>query len=148
LKLDYVFHASSSGGTQAGIVAGATLCGWNETRVIGVSPDDPAANIAATVEVIARGVFDLLALAPPPDLRARVTVLDNYVGAGYGIPTTASTEALQLLARTESIVLDPVYTAKAMAALLDWIRRGKFQESDNLLFWHTGGQLALFFTPA
>jgi 1-aminocyclopropane-1-carboxylate deaminase/D-cysteine desulfhydrase-like pyridoxal-dependent ACC family enzyme len=148
LKLDYVFHASSSGGTQAGIVAGAALCGWNEKRVIGISPDDPAAGIEATVEAIARGVFDLLALAPPPDLRARVTVLDDYVGAGYGIPTTASTEALQLLARTEGIVLDPVYTAKAMAALLDWIRRGKFQESDNLLFWHTGGQLALFFTPA
>lgn len=148
LPLNYIFHASSSGGTQAGMVVGAHLNGLEETRILGVSPDDASAEIAAHVEAIARGTFDLLTLASPLSLHERTTVLDEYVGDGYGIPTAASTEALQLLARTEGIVLDPVYTAKAMAALLDWIRRGKFRESDNVLFWHTGGQLALLFTPA
>ncbi len=148
LQPNYLFHASSSGGTQAGMLVGAHLNGWEETRILGVSPDDPSADIAAHVEAIACGTFDLLNLAAPSSLHERTMVLDEYVGDGYGIPTTASTEALQLLAATEGIVLDPVYTAKAMAALLDWIRRGKFRATDNVLFWHTGGQLALFFTPA
>ncbi len=146
LRPDYVFHASSSGGTQAGLVAGAKLWELDEVRIIGVSPDDPSAQIAANVEAIVRGIDELL--GAPSTINQRVTVLDGYIGAGYGIPTTASTEALELVAATEGIVLDPVYTAKAMAALIDWIRKGKFSEEETVLFWHTGGQLALFFTPA
>ncbi len=148
LQPNYLFHASSSGGTQAGMLVGAQLNGFEETQILGVSPDDASAEIAANVEAIARGAYDLLNLAAPFSLHERTMVLDDYIGDGYGIPTAASTEALQLLAATEGIVLDPVYTAKAMAALLDWIRRGKFSANDTILFWHTGGQLALFLTPA
>ena len=64
---------------------------------------------------------------------------DGYVGPGYGIPTPASIEALELVARTEGILLDPVYTAKAMAGLIGRIRAGVFQKEQTILFWHTGG---------
>ena len=73
-----------------------------------------------------------------------IEVLDDYIGQGYGIESEAGREALHLLARTEGILLDPVYTAKAMAALIDWIRQGKLYKDANVLFWHTGGQMALF----
>jgi L-cysteate sulfo-lyase len=69
---------------------------------------------------------------------------DRFVGDGYGLPTAASTEALTLVARHEGIVLDPVYTAKAMAGLIEKIRDGAFSIDDTVLFWHTGGQAGLF----
>jgi 1-aminocyclopropane-1-carboxylate deaminase/D-cysteine desulfhydrase-like pyridoxal-dependent ACC family enzyme len=146
LNMNYIFHASSSGGTQAGLIAGAQIFGLEEMQVIGVSPDDPSASIAAEVKQIISGINDLLEL-PIDTLSQDVTVLDEFVGEGYGIPSPESEAALQLLARTEGILLDPVYTAKAMAALLDWIGQGRLSEKENVLFWHTGGQLALFYTP-
>jgi D-cysteine desulfhydrase len=145
LRPNYIFHSSSSGGTQAGLVAGAQLYGV-DAQLIGVSPDDSSASIAAEVAQIIRGVGELLEL-PVGALNEEVTVLDEYVGQGYGLDSPASVAALGLLARTEGIVLDPVYTAKAMAALLDWVRCGKLTAADTALFWHTGGQLALFYRP-
>lgn len=139
----WVFHSSSSGGTQAGICAGAQLFGWEGVRVLGVSPDDPAESIAGEVGRILRGMSEMLDV----ELDDRARVLDEYAGEGYGIPSPQGEEALALLARTEGIVLDPVYTAKAMAALLDWIRTGGIAPEENVLFWHTGGQLALFYVP-
>src|SRR5262245_37613661 len=142
-RIDYIFHSSSSGGTQAGIVAGRQLFDWLEARVVGVSPDDPSASISEEVGKIIRGVSDMLGAQLSED----VTVLDEYVGAGYGVPSAQGGEAIELLARTEGMILDPVYTAKAMAALIDWVRKGKLTENDNVMFWHTGGQLALFYMP-
>jgi 1-aminocyclopropane-1-carboxylate deaminase/D-cysteine desulfhydrase-like pyridoxal-dependent ACC family enzyme len=78
-------------------------------------------------------------------LREEAIVLDDYVGPGYGIDSPESTAALELVARTEGLLLDPVYSAKAMAGLLDWIRQGRLTAADTVLFWHTGGQLALFY---
>lgn len=144
LYFDYLFHASSSGGTQAGIVAGCQLFAMDDLQVIGVSPDDSAESIAAHVSAIIDGIGALLDVA---DLKTHVTVLDDYIGAGYGISTPESEAAIRLLARTEGIVLDPTYSAKAMAALLDWIQQGKLTARDQVLFWHTGGQLALFDAP-
>ncbi|MGE0127421.1 MAG: 1-aminocyclopropane-1-carboxylate deaminase/D-cysteine desulfhydrase [Blastocatellales bacterium] len=141
-RIDYVFHSSSSGGTQAGVVAGCQLFGWN-VKVIGVSPDDPSASISEEVGRIIRGAGEMIGA----ELNEEVTVLDEYAGDGYGIPSPQGHEALIRVARTEGIILDPVYTAKAMAALIDWIRQGKLTEKDNVMFWHTGGQLALFYTP-
>jgi D-cysteine desulfhydrase family pyridoxal phosphate-dependent enzyme len=143
LKLDYIFHSSSSGGTQAGIVAGCQLFDWRDAQVFGVSPDDSSASISEEVGQIIRGIGEMLGA----ELEEDVTVPDQYVGGGYGVPSPEGNEAIELLARTEGVVLDPVYTAKAMAALIDWIRKGKLSERDNVLFWHTGGQLALFYAP-
>jgi D-cysteine desulfhydrase family pyridoxal phosphate-dependent enzyme len=142
-RIDYIFHSSSSGGTQAGIVAGRQLFDWCEAQVVGVSPDDLSASISEEVGKIIRGVGDALGAQLCED----VTVLDEYVGAGYGVPSAQGDEAIELLARTEGLILDPVYTAKAMAALIDRVRKGKLTENDNVMFWHTGGQLALFYVP-
>jgi D-cysteine desulfhydrase len=146
LRIDYVFHSSSSGGTQAGLVAGNRLFNPVNKEIIGVSADDSSESISSEVAMIIRGVGELLEL-PEDSFDEKVTVLDEYFGAGYGIPTKEGNEATELLARTEGLLLDPVYTAKAMAALIDWIGRGKLSEDDNVLFWHTGGQLAMFYTP-
>lgn len=145
-KPDYIFHAGTSGGTQSGMIAGCQLFGWKKTRVIAVSPDDPAQEIAERVSEITNGIFELLS-SPRQILPADVTVLDEYIGKGYGIETAESKDALKLTAETEGIILDPAYTAKAMTALFDWIKKGKLTSKDTVLFWHTGGQLAMFYVP-
>lgn len=141
LRMDYVFHSTSSGGTQAGLVAGHQLFNLVEKQIIGVSADESSASISAEVASIIRGVGQLLGA----EFDESATVLDKYFGAGYGLDTPESLAAIDLSARTEGLFLDPVYTAKAMAGLLDWIRQDKFSADDNVLFWHTGGQLALFY---
>ncbi len=141
--IEYIFHSSSSGGTQAGIVAGLQICGWGNVKDIGVSPDDSSESIGGEVSRVTRRVGEMLVV----DLEDGATVLDEYTGAGYGVPSAEGEEALAMLARAEGVVLDPVYTAKAMAALIDWVRKGKLGKDDNVLFWHTGGQLALFYSP-
>ena len=145
IEVTHVVHATSSGGTQAGLVAGCQLYDW-PVQVIGVSPDDPADSIAAEVGQIIAGVGELLGL-PAGVLDNRVRVLDEFVGAGYGIPTNESTAAIYELARCEGLLLDPVYTAKAMVGLLTLIERGELTAADTVLFWHTGGQLGLFYAP-
>ena len=139
LNPDYIFHSSSSGGTQSGILAGCIVHGLS-SQVVGVSPDDPSSGIAGEVRGIVAGMEAMLSRPIPCD----PFILDGFIGDGYGIATAASEAATSLLARTEGIVLDPAYTAKAMAALIAWNRDGRFQEQDKVLFWHTGGQLALF----
>lgn len=136
--------ATSSGGTQAGLIAGAALLGL-ETDVLGISADESSASLSPTIAHLLAAMAGALG-AKPSSLRADVpvTVDDRFVGEGYGIPTAASTEALALVAQTEGILLDPVYTAKAMAGLLARIRNGTFTADQTLLFWHTGGQVANF----
>lgn len=143
LRIDTIFHSSSSGGTQAGIVSGLQLFGLSDVKDIGVSPDDSSESIGGEVSRVIRGVGEMLGV----ELDDRATVLDEFTGEGYGVPSPAGEEALAMLARAEGVVLDPVYTAKAMAALIDWVRAGKLGRDDNVLFWHTGGQLALFYSP-
>ncbi|MGE5243671.1 MAG: D-cysteine desulfhydrase family protein [Betaproteobacteria bacterium] len=141
---DVIVHATSSGGTQAGLVAAARLLGLH-TRIVGVSADDPAAAIQATVRTIVEGVGELL--QAPDGLLARGTAIevdDRFVGGGYGVPTEASREAIQIAARTEALFLDPTYTGKAMAGLVAYVRRQRFTDRETVLFWHTGGQVGLF----
>lgn len=139
-RFDAIFFSSSSGGTHAGLTAGKELFLSPDVELFGVSPDDPSSSIQATVESILKGMGEKLGV----EFEGGVTVLDDYVGAGYGIESEAGREALELVARTEGVLLDPVYTAKAMAGLIARIRGGAFSENQNVLFWHTGGQLALF----
>jgi D-cysteine desulfhydrase family pyridoxal phosphate-dependent enzyme len=141
---DVIVHASSSGGTQAGLVAGCRLLGLS-TRVIGISADDSSASLTAHVRAIISGIADLLDMDPEKLSKGTaIEVDDRFVGEGYGIPTDGSREALELAARTEAIFLDPTYTAKAMAGLIAYVRQQKFKENQNVLFWHTGGQVGLF----
>jgi D-cysteine desulfhydrase family pyridoxal phosphate-dependent enzyme len=140
---DVIVHATSSGGTQAGLVAGCELAGIR-TRVLGISADESAASLERDIRGILTGLCPLLRLQSGSLDSARVEIDDQFVGGGYGVPTAESTAALELLARTEAVFLDPTYTAKAMAGLIAYVRRGIFKETDTVLFWHTGGQVGLF----
>ena len=141
---DVIVHASSSGGTQAGLVAGCRLLGLT-TRVVGVSADAPAASLHGDIRAIVSGIADLLGM-DPADLNrgTAIEVDDRFVGVGYGVSTAASLEAIELAARTEALFLDPTYTAKAMAGLIAYVRQQRFVEGQTVLFWHTGGQVGLF----
>jgi 1-aminocyclopropane-1-carboxylate deaminase/D-cysteine desulfhydrase-like pyridoxal-dependent ACC family enzyme len=137
---EVILCATSSGGTQAGLIAGCTLYGL-PTRIIGISADDPSAAIATAIRAILDGLEALLD-APGAFAQATIEVDDRFVGDGYGIPTPASTEAIALAARTEALFLDPTYTAKAMAGLIARLRARELK--GTVLFWHTGGQVGLF----
>jgi D-cysteine desulfhydrase len=136
---DIIVHSTSSGGTQAGLLAGCALFRI-PTTVIGVSADDPAAAVGGHVSALLQEMDGVLGIPGdslmPPEA---VHVDDRFVGDGYGIPTDASREAIRLLAETEGIFLDPTYTAKAMAALIAYVRDGRWTERHTVLFWHTGG---------
>jgi 1-aminocyclopropane-1-carboxylate deaminase/D-cysteine desulfhydrase-like pyridoxal-dependent ACC family enzyme len=141
---DVIVHATSSGGTQAGLVAGCRLLGL-PTRILGISADDEASLLQVQVQGIVGGIAGLLDV--DPGLLAQGTPIeidDRFVGDGYGIETEPSREAIGLAARTEGIFLDPTYTGKAMAGLIAYVRQRRFKEGQTVLFWHTGGQVGLF----
>lgn len=139
-----IVHASSSGGTQAGVIAGCALFGLR-TRVLGVSADESAPTLSGVVRRLLEGLATIVgASATAIGADGPIDVDDSQVGDGYGVPTPASVEALEMTARLEGIVLDPVYTAKAMAGLIAHVRAGAFTADDRVLFWHTGGQAGLF----
>jgi len=140
---DVIIHATSSGATQAGLAAGCLLSGW-ATRVVGISADESAGSLERDIRGILSGLGPLLGFDAQRFAQVPVEIDDTFVGAGYGMPTAASREAIELLARTEALFLDPTYTAKAMAALVAYVRRGALAEKDTVLFWHTGGQVGLF----
>lgn len=139
LRPDVIVHSSSSGGTQAGLIAGCALLGLR-ARVVGVSADEPAEALRRTVNRLLEGMAERVG-ARADTLRGDrdIDVDDAQVGEGYGVPTPASIEATERLARREGILLDPVYTAKAMAGLIAHVRAGTFAPTDIVLFWHTGG---------
>lgn len=139
-----IVHSTSSGGTQAGLIAGCALFGL-KARVIGISADEAAGNLSAIVHGLLEAMAVTLGASPSAvGLDRAIAVDDTFVGEGYGIPTAQSSGALELVARTEGIVLDPVYTAKAMAGFLQFVRSPQVTTADRVLFWHTGGQAGLF----
>ena len=141
---DFIFHSTSSGGTQAGLVAGCALYGL-KTRVIGISADEPADRLRAVVSGIVEGLGGLLGMDGKKLAAACPIEVDTrFIGEGYGAPTDASFEAQSLLARTEALVVNHTYSAKALAGMIGWVREGRLRESDTVLFWHTGGQVAVF----
>ena len=134
---DIIIHATSSGGTQAGLVAGAALNNL-KTHIIGISADDPADVITASIRRIISGIERFH--GPYGDIE----IDDTRVGEGYGIATPESREAQEVAARTEALFVDHTYTAKAFGALMAYVREGRFTEDQTILFWHTGGQVGLF----
>lgn len=142
LRMDHVVFASSSGGTQAGMVTGARAVNFRG-RVLGISVDEDAETLRRTVLELTeeiKGHLDLRFDIDPDTVR----VNDEYLGEGYGIMGNAEREAIRLVAETEGLLLDPVYTGRAMAGLMDLIEKGAFSPEENVLFWHTGGTAGLF----
>jgi 1-aminocyclopropane-1-carboxylate deaminase/D-cysteine desulfhydrase-like pyridoxal-dependent ACC family enzyme len=141
---DVIVHATSSGGTQAGLVAACRLLGLH-TRILGISADASSASLQADIGAIVSGIADLVPIDRASlETGTAIEVDDRFVGGGYGIPTDASREAIELAARTEALFLDPTYTAKAMAGLIAYVRQRRLEKGHTVLFWHTGGQVGLF----
>jgi L-cysteate sulfo-lyase len=144
VPFDTHVFASSSGGTQAGMILGAFLAELAPASpILGISVDMPAAVLTANVARLANSGAKLLGLDWQID-PAAVLVDDDYIGAGYAVVSDQEREAIRLLARHEGILLDPVYTGRAFAGLIDLIRRGELTTGQRVLFWHTGGTAALF----
>lgn len=141
---DVIVHATSSGGTQAGLIAGCALFGLS-TRVIGISADDPVNEIGNLVGKICAGMEERLGLTPGAlGAAGRFEADASFVGEGYGIATEGSREAQRMAARTEALFTDHWYTAKALAGLIALARAGTFKDGQTVMFWHTGGQVGLF----
>jgi len=140
--ITHVIHATGSGATQAGLVVGAKAA-QSSIRVLGISVSEGNGLLVPIVQKICLDTEKTLALDLQIDL-SDIIVLDEYVKEGYGIINSETAEAIRLLFTTEGIVLDPVYTGKAMAALIDLVKKGYFRKDDVVLFFHTGGTPALF----
>ena len=133
-------HATGSSGTQAGLLAGKKYFNCN-IPVTGIciryekafQENKVFAEAKKTCEKLKCNILD----------KSDVVVYDEYIGSGYGEPTEGMIEATKLLAKKEAILLDPVYSGKAFAGLIDLIRNKKFKKNDNVLFIHTGGAISL-----
>lgn len=142
VKINHLVHAAGSGGTQAGLVLGNKILETN-VQVLGICVEPGGDHLAKKTAEVACGAAKVLGLEETVDLND-VILIEDYVGQGYGVLTKEVTEAIKLLAQTEGILLDPVYTGKAMAGLIDMIRQKRFKKNDNVIFIHTGGTPALF----
>src|ERR671919_390337 len=142
VRIDGVVHATGSTGTQSGLVCG--LEGANAgIDVLGVCVRRPAVAQEEAVYATASATAEFVGVRGGLE-RARVRANGDYVGPGYGIPTQATVDAIRLAAEHEGLLLDPVYSGKAMAGLIDLCRRGFFTRGQNVVFLHTGGATALF----
>jgi len=145
LEIDHVVHATASAGTQAGLVAGfaAAAAGTGSSPpVTGISAGMPAPELSELVFGIACEAAAMIGAAGSVD-RSMVVIDDSHVGPGYGLPTDAMREAVRTTANLEALILDPVYTGKAMAGLFEMARTSRFNPSDNVVFVHTGGVAGL-----
>lgn len=133
-----IIHATGSGGTQAGLLAGAVLSG-SPREIIGMAVSRSSSEQQRKV----RGILSQMLHADALE-QARIVVEDGFVGGGYRVRTRACTEAIELFARVEGIFLDEVYTGKAAAGLLEYARSGRFERDEPILFVHTGGTAQLF----
>lgn len=142
LEIHAILCASGSAGTQAGLVTGVQGCNMN-VPVLGINVSRTSQVQEALVYGLVRATAEYAGLSAAVP-REAVTCFGDYVGPGYSLPTPGMAEAVRLLAGTEGILLDPVYTGKAMAGLIDLVRKGYFERDSNILFVHTGGSPALY----
>jgi D-cysteine desulfhydrase len=145
ISIDYLVVASSSGGTQAGMVVGAKAAGFTG-QILGISidrdlPDDGPyeEELAELANQTARRIGENSRFAAKD-----FNVVRGYMGGGYGVVGELERNAIRILAREQGILLDPVYAGRAFGAMLDLIAKKRFKPTDNVLFWHTGGTPALF----
>jgi len=145
LKIDHVVHATGSAGTQAGLVAGLAMLN-SQIPVLGIGVRAPKDRQEANVFALAEKTCAYVGV-PGAVKREHIVANCDYVGQGYGIPTEGMVEALKLVARLEGILLDPVYSGKGMAGLIDLIKKGHFKKDETVVFLHTGGAVGLFGYP-
>lgn len=142
LKLDAVIVPTGSAGTQAGMLVGGKALGF-AGQIVGISAFGDQKTVKAILRELVPGTAEFLGLNV--DIGdSDLVVYDDYLGEGYGVLADIEREAIRLVARSEAILLDPVYTGRAMAGLIDLIRKGVYRPGQNILFWHTGGTSALF----
>lgn len=142
LRIDHIVHATGSAGTQAGLVAGLHASN-SGVPLLGISVRAPREKQEQNVWRLAQQTLELLGVEGELP-RESVKANSDYVGEGYGLPTSSMLEALQLLAQHEGILLDPVYSGKGFAGLIGLIREGAFRKGENVVFIHTGGSAGLF----
>jgi len=139
-----IIVATGSSGTQAGLIAGQLISGW-EGSVIGMSVSRKREEQEEKVLQVVMDTCQLLNIQCKTDIAKKFTTVDdNYLGEGYRINTKDCEKAIELFAREEGIFLDEVYTGKAAAGLIDYLNKGKISKSENVLFLHTGGNIQLF----
>ena len=141
LKVDHVVHATGSTGTQAGLVTGLTAI-HSGIELMGISVRAPKEAQEENVYRLACETAEFIGSSAALN-RSDVVANSDYVGEGYGIPTDGMIEAVEMTARHESILLDPVYSGKGMAGLIDLVRQGFYRRGENIVFIHTGGAQAL-----
>ncbi|MFT3727646.1 MAG: D-cysteine desulfhydrase [Terricaulis sp.] len=141
LTFDHIVVASGSCGTHSGLLVGAKSVNF-DAPITGINVRRPRAEQEGNLLKLAVETAKLLDLEAPK--ASEVTALDEWVGPGYSLPTDEMVEAVRMTARTESVLLDPVYSGKAMAGLIGLIRRGAFKRGQRVLFVHTGGSPALY----
>jgi D-cysteine desulfhydrase family pyridoxal phosphate-dependent enzyme len=145
IEIDAVVLATGTGGTQAGMLLGAALLGW-DLAVVGVSVGKTKAELGPVVvemtAAAAAAIGSTLRVEAPG-----VVVHEGYYGAGYAIPDDEDFAAIRLVAQTEGLFTDPVYTGRAMKGMFDLLARGAVPGEGPILFWHTGGLPALFAFP-
>ncbi|HET9909403.1 MAG TPA: D-cysteine desulfhydrase family protein [Anaerolineales bacterium] len=139
---DWILFGTSSGGTHAGLVLGQRVFDF-KGKVLGISIDEPEAWLKRRVSELASDASEKLG-ERIEFTREDVLANEEYCQAGYGVLTDAEREAVKLFAKYEGLLLDPVYTGRAAAGMIDLMRKGFFKRDETILFWHTGGGPALF----
>jgi D-cysteine desulfhydrase len=142
VQFDHLCCASGSGGTHSGMLVGMRAMG-SQIPVTGISVRRPVPEQEGLIGGLAKDTREFLGLSSDPT-EGELKIFDDYVGPGYSIPTEEMAEAVRIFARTEGILLDPVYTGKAAAGLLDLIQKGYFKKGEKVLFLHTGGSPGLY----
>lgn len=141
LNVDHIVHATGSAGTQAGLITGLKAMNA-DIPLLGIGVRAPQPKQEENVYNLALKTAEKLGCAGVVD-RADVVANTDYVGEGYGIPAASTIEAIEMFARTDAILLDPVYSAKGAAGLIDLIRKGHFTKGQRIVFLHTGGAIGL-----
>jgi L-cysteate sulfo-lyase len=142
LKIDALVHATGSAGTQAGLVTGLAAI-QSDIHLLGIgvrAPQEKQEQMVFDLATRTAAYLETGLVIPRSDVRANC----NYVGAGYGLPTDGMIKAVKLLAQTEGLLFDPVYSGKGLDGLIDQVRQGYFNGMENVVFLHTGGSAALF----
>ncbi len=142
IEPDWIVHATGSGSTQAGLIAGTKLMGA-KTKILGISVSEKKEEFVEIVRGIVENIEDYIQVGF--DIRSEdIKIIDDYIGEGYGIVDKKLVESLKIVAEREGVFLDPVYTGKAMTGLLGLIEKGFINSSQKVIFIHTGGLPALF----